>query len=247
MKKILTVIFTILLLMGCKKISEPAIESSSNDFLMLKMENYILSSLSDSIKVKENVEYNSKLNSFANYALDSYRMVAEKSQNQTLKSGNLFGDDLHSFLKSQPKPICFEKPMTALEKSMFLSILNFIDNKRFVETMTILNSAEEFISENMCDKYQRERMLYLVATLKVGFLMRNSILSYTEYTTNLKSGKIGNNIYALSGAAWESCLENCMDKKYAAMNFVEWVEFAVNPPVHVLWSIASCSWDCGWK
>jgi len=27
MKKILTVIFTILLLMGCKKISEPAIES----------------------------------------------------------------------------------------------------------------------------------------------------------------------------------------------------------------------------
>lgn len=243
MKNQIAIFLTILTfaLMSCNKKVEQADSQLNDESILFKMNTYINEILVDSISYLSYLK-NFNPDKYSNFASNIYDLSVTKNQSLSLKNASTNDSDFLTYLKEQPKPSCFEKPLTAIEKSIFVSISQSLKDKSLTESIVILNSVEMFLSENICDNDQLERLLYLTGALKIGYVKHSSMIKLKSATSLLNTGGV-----ALKGEQFDICYDVCMNQRYSNMNLIDWIEFGLNPPAHVAWNAGSCAWDCAWK
>jgi hypothetical protein len=99
--------------------------------------------------------------------------------------------------------------------------------KNFKPSVELVLDYEDFVYENYPDQSKMKNFLIIISRIKYDIFVSDSDAS---------------NKRTLSG--WESCVVQCVRAEYANLNVVDWVGFALNPGGSVLWTAASCGWDC---
>ncbi len=143
----------LLILMSCNKNVEQPIDDSNDELIQIKMKSSIAEALLDSTNYTLSIE-SLVLNEYSNYAADIYDSSIKENQSKVLKSTGSTEFDLKTYLTEQPKPTCFETSLSDLEKSIFVSVIQSLEDKTLVEAIIVINSAEVFVQENICDDLQ---------------------------------------------------------------------------------------------
>lgn len=103
--------------------------------------------------------------------------------------------------------------------------------QNFIQTVDYVISYENFVFENFQDQTKVSKFLRTISRIKYQIFIHNA-----DITFNDEGGR--------TLTAWENCLVACVRNEYEDYNVVDWVQFALNPGADVLWTAASCAWDC---
>jgi hypothetical protein len=207
----------LLILMSCSKNVELPIDKLNDELIQIKMKSSIAEALLDSTNYTLSIE-SIVPNKYSIYAADIYDSSMKENQAAILKSTDSNEFDLKTYLTEQPKPTCFETSMSELEKSIFVSIIQSLNDKTLIEALIVLNSIKEFIQVNICDSGQQDRLLYIIGAIEIGYIKSVDV-------NKLKSGKLNlnNKGQALQGEQFDNCYDDCMNARYSNMNLIDWI------------------------
>jgi hypothetical protein len=235
-------VIALVLFVSCQKYNVNDGKNEQEE-LLIKLESEIASIQFDQLK-SGTIEYLSNMDKYSSYAKGLYNVLNESIINKNNKKNEKLNiADYKDLLNIYPKPVCFESPTTDFERSIYKTTIQSLKNKKTSESLIILNVTEGFISNNICNQNQQEKLFYFTAALRQSYFNKLERSSLIDLNATLKSAKI----YALSGAAWDTCWDDCMKNTYDNYNLIDWIQFALDPPLDVAWNTASCAWDCGWE
>ncbi|KAF2518670.1 hypothetical protein E0W68_07905 [Flavobacterium salilacus subsp. salilacus] len=234
---------TTLLIVSCSK-DENYVSETNNSNLkeklqifesQLKSENTLifeLKSNTDSIVFNEDYIRNSKNN--YDYEGESILAVHKDIDNYVEQiitdSTATYENDLKPYIDGKIqtlKPIDvnnFNSDETALLDSFKLN---------FVPSVDYVIAYENFVFDNFPDQTKVSEFLITISRIKFQIFIHNADINH-----NHEEGE-GRTL-----SAWENCVVACMRNEYEDYNVVDWVQFALNPGADVLWTAASCGWDC---
>jgi hypothetical protein len=152
--------------------------------------------------------------------LKNVKSLSDFISNQRRNSRSTFEGEVKPFVDKQVLTLKnvdlkFNKEEEALYNS-------FLRKFQFNNAIFIVKLYEDFVFKNYNNPSDVKRFLIVISNIK-----------FTAYSISVNKT-----------AQWEGCADDCMRDNYAGYNAVDWLQFSINPGADVLWTYASCVWDC---
>ena len=236
-----TTLFLVLFLFSCSK--ENVNESNVEESLVAELQDALVHQ--NIFYSNEQLRFESKkiIDSYVEYNTDIYEKIVNFKKKIILKEANSNDSLYFNFISSLPKPECFNEQISSVEKSIFLTVINALSEKTSEEILLTIDCSILFVTQNICSNDKQQRLLYILSSLKYGLeqaIVKNEL---SNEESDLKIGNLYTPTVSLAVDTWESNWNRCMKKKYDGYNFVDWVQFSLNPAGDVLWNTGSCIWS----
>jgi hypothetical protein len=134
--------------------------------------------------------------------------------------GSTYENDVKPFVEGQIPALNTSNIEFNSEETLLYD--SFAKRLQFIDAISLVKEYEMFVFDNYADQSKVRNFQVVISNIKFA--------SYSAKRNRLSQ--------------WEICADNCMAANYEGYNFVDWIQFAINPGADVLWSYASCGWDC---
>lgn len=107
------------------------------------------------------------------------------------------------------------------------TLLSSLENN-FRPSVDLILDYENFVARTYTDQARVKNFLILLSRIKYNIFIHNADVNHRRRSLT----------------AWENCVVQCVRTEYNNYNVVNWVQFALSPGADVLWTAASCGWEC---
>lgn len=210
---------------GCEK--DERLDIENNDALFQILTDQIEIALKNPSPKSASIsdyEFFNKKNDYSDYPESLFNLAKKLKEDYNTESYEDLKIRFNKEIGLIKTPKCFNGKTSEIESKIYQEIVLHLIDKTEPDIIKIFNTVNRFANDFICEEDQRERILYTIESLKLIYIKNNVDLSIPR----LKS--LTENSYG--GYLLTDCQHWCVEGVLERMNWMDWLEFGMNPPLY---------------